>query len=122
MRNKILVAILGISVAVMSVIVDYVYTNSVFEERFEEYSRYENLNADPHTHYSGFTVEQFGEGYEKPSELFGTVELDVPIINQMPELPVGCEPVCAVSVLQYLGYDIDKFTFIDNYLTCKWIK
>lgn len=116
MRNKILVTVLGISVAAMSVIVDYVYTNSVFEERYEEYSKYESLQADPHTHYNGFTVEQFGEGYEAPSEFFGKVELDVPLINQYPELPVGCEAVCGAAVLQYLGFDTDQFDFIDNYL------
>lgn len=107
---------LGFSVAVMSVISDYVYTNQVYDERYEEYSKYENLSVDPHIHYNGFTVENFGEGYEKPSELFGTVELAVPLINQMPELPVGCEPVCAAAVLQYLGFDTDQFDFTDNYL------
>lgn len=116
MRNKILVSVLGLSVAVMSVVSDYVYTHHVYEERFEEYSKYENLQVDPHIHYNGFTVEQFGENYAKPSDLFGTVKLEVPLINQQPELPVGCEPVSAAAVLQYLGFDTDQFDFIDNYL------
>ena len=116
MRNKLLVITLGIILAVMSVIADYAYTQTVFEERIKEHEKYEAINADPHMLYNGFTVEEFGAGYQKPSDVFGTVVLDVPLINQHPELPVGCEPVCAAAVLQYLGFETDKFDFTDNYL------
>lgn len=116
MRNKILVTALGVCLAVTSVIFDYTYTNTLYEERVKEYDTYAALNADPHMEYNGYTVEQLGNGYDKPVNVFGRAVIDVPIINQYPEMPVGCEPVCAVSVIQYLGFETDKFDFTDNYL------
>lgn len=117
MRNKILVTALGVCLAVTSVIFDYTYTNTLYEERVKEHDTYAALNADPHMEYNGYTVEQLGNGYDKPVNVFGRAVIDVPIINQYPEMPVGCEPVCAVSVIQYLGFETDKFDFTDNYLT-----
>lgn len=117
MRNKILVAVLGVSLALTSVAADYVYTQSLYEERIAEHDKYAEINADPHALYGGYTVEQLGEGYEKPTDIFGKTVLDVPVINQYPDLPVGCEPVCAASLLQYLGFDTDQYDFTDNYLT-----
>ena len=116
MQNKILVLVLGIALAVSSVIADYVYTQSVFEARVEERDKYVRLNVNPHMTYNGYTVEQLAEGYEKPINMFGKIVIDVPVINQHPELPVGCEPVCAAALLQYLGFETDHFDFTDNYL------
>lgn len=42
--------------------------------------------------------------------------LNVPYINQLEKYPTGCESVSSVMVLQYLGYDINVDTFIDDYL------
>lgn len=116
MKNKFLVVTLGLCTAVCTVIADYAYTGQVYDERAAEYERYQSLNADPHMLYSGYTVEELGEGYEKPSSVFGKVVLDVPIINQFPELPIGCEITSAAAVLQYLGFDVDKLYLTDNYL------
>lgn len=116
MRNKVLVAALGICLGAASVAADYVYTQSVNAARIAEHDTYEQLDADPHALYCGYTVEELGEGYNKPVGIFGQTTLDVPLINQHPELPVGCEPVCATAVLNYLGFDIDRFDFVDNYL------
>ncbi len=118
MKNKLLVTTLGIATAVCTVIADYAYTGQVYDERAAEMERYDALNADPHTLYGGYTVEELGEGYEKPNGVFGKVLLDVPIINQYPELPVGCEITSAAAVLQYLGFDVDKLYLTDNYLVC----
>ncbi len=118
MKNKLLVTTLGIATAVCTVIADYAYTGQVYDERAAEMERYDSLNADPHTLYGGYTVEELGEGYEKPNGVFGKVLLDVPIINQYPELPVGCEITSAAAVLQYLGFDVDKLYLTDNYLIC----
>ncbi len=116
MRNKILVVTLSLCLAAASVAADCVYTWSVYGKRLAEHNKYEELNADPHAHYNSYTVEELGSGYEKPSSLFGKTLIDVPLINQYPELPVGCEPVCAAALLQYLGFETDKFDFTDNYL------
>ena len=118
MRNKLLVITLGICTAVCTAIADYAYTGQVYDERAAEIARYEALNADPHSLYGGYTVEELGSGYEKPSAVFGKVLLDVPIINQYPELPIGCEITSAAAVLQYLGFDADKLYLTDNYLIC----
>lgn len=40
----------------------------------------------------------------------------VPIIEQLPDFPTGCESVSACMLLQYSGYDIQPDTFIDDYL------
>lgn len=115
-KNKLLVITLGICTAVCTVIADYAYTGQVLDERFAEVMRYEALNADPHTRYGGYSVEELGNGYEKPSEVFGKVLLDVPVISQYPELPIGCEITSASALLQYLGFDADKLYLTDNYL------
>ena len=108
MKNKLLVITLGICTAVCTVIADYAYTGQILDERFAEVMRYEALNADPHTRYGGYSVEELGNGYEKPSEVFGKVLLDVPVISQYPELPIGCEITSAAALLRYLGFDVDK--------------
>lgn len=116
MRNKILVAALGVCVAALAVCVDYIYTESLYSDRVEEHEVYEELKVDPHTLYNGYTVEELGSGYDKPSRLFNKSVIDVPVINQYPELPVGCEAVCGAALLQYLGFETDKISFTDGYI------
>lgn len=118
MRNKLLVTALGLCLAASAACADYFCTWSLYSERTAEQERYEALDADPHALYNGYTVEELGSGYEKPVSVFGKTVIDVPLINQYPELPVGCESVCAAALLQYLGFETDKFDFTDNYL--KW--
>ena len=117
-RNQLVVFTLGICTAACTLIADYAYTDQVYSERIAEQERYESLNADPHMLYGGYTVEELGEGYVKPSSVFGKVVMDVPVISQYPELPVGCEVTSAAAVLQYMGFDADKLYLTDHYL--KW--
>ena len=42
--------------------------------------------------------------------------LDVPLINQNPDYPNGCEAAAATMLLNYLGIDITLEDFINNYL------
>lgn len=116
MRYKAIIAALTLGLAASAVCADYFITNEKFNDRVAENDRYTLLGADPHALYGGFTVEELGDNYEKPSVLLGKVSIDVPLINQYPELPVGCEPTCAASVLQMLGFETDKLDFTDNYL------
>lgn len=53
---------------------------------------------------------------EQDITLKQSVELDVPFVNQNPELPTGCEVTSLTCVLLYLGFDIDKETLAKNYL------
>ncbi len=43
---------------------------------------------------------------------------NVPVIYQDPELPTGSEVTSLTILLNYLGFDIDKETLAQNYLTC----
>lgn len=44
------------------------------------------------------------------------VENDVPLIQQNPDFPNGCEAVSAVMLLQHYGVDISVEDFVNNYL------
>lgn len=116
MRNKAVICVLAAGVLAASFCTDYFITTETFNERVLQDDKYSELGADPHALYAGYTIEEIGENYDKPSSLLGKVLIDVPLIDQYPELPVGCEPTCAASVLQYLGFDINKLGFTDNYL------
>lgn len=116
MRYKGICIALAVGLLASTLCADYFITAEKFEERSAENDKYTLLGADPHASYCGYTVMELGENYEKPSELFGKVSIDVPLINQYPELPVGCEPTCAAAVLSLLGFETDKLDFTDNYL------
>lgn len=49
----------------------------------------------------------------EPKELASKVLLDVKNIQQMPELPAGCEITSATIALNYLGFSVDKMSMID---------
>ena len=61
-----------------------------------------------------------GSGTEDPGrngeDIPGYYELDVKCIMQLPELPAGCEAVSLTMVLNYMGFNVDKFTVVDEYL------
>lgn len=62
-------------------------------------------------------LKDLSTGYPPPEVKDGkTLVTGVPIINQFPELPVGCEITSATVLLQYLGYDVDKMTMERDYL------
>lgn len=44
------------------------------------------------------------------------VQLPVSFISQLPQLPTGCEVTALTTVLNYLGYGIDKEILSDTYL------
>ena len=44
------------------------------------------------------------------------VQLPVTYLSQLPELPTGCEITSLTTVLNYLGYSVDKGTMADRYL------
>ncbi|MDD3693209.1 MAG: C39 family peptidase [Oscillospiraceae bacterium] len=56
----------------------------------------------------------------RPSRLVsvpaGTYYIDVENILQRPELPTGCEATSLTIMLNFLGYNVDKRTIVDEYL------
>lgn len=59
----------------------------------------------------GQEAEELDE-YGLPNEFC----LNVDWIDQNPELPTGCEAVALTTVLNYLGYNVDKETIADDFL------
>lgn len=66
---------------------------------------------------------------ESPSERLNIESIEVlppeeyliesfPILNQMPELPTGCEITALTMALNYYGYEMDKVTMATQYLPC----
>lgn len=50
------------------------------------------------------------------SELPESVNLELNLIKQYPELPSGCESVALTMLLDYYGYPLDKTTIANDYL------
>lgn len=116
MKNTVLCAVLFIALVICAAASDYVNSDSLYRERLKEKIVYAELNADMHRKYNGYSVEELGEYYEKPYVFLGKTAIEMEIVNQYPELPVGCEVTCAAAMLNFLGYDIDKCELADNYL------
>lgn len=62
------------------------------------------------------SLEQLSEHYSPPERSAGKILIPVPVINQYPELPVGCEITSAAALLNYLGYPVDKVEMQEKYL------
>lgn len=52
-----------------------------------------------------------------PSASYDSNSIKVAYIYQEPELPTGCEITSLTMLLNFLGYDVDKTTLADDYLT-----
>lgn len=77
-------------------------------------STLETLSVDPERIKSAILehTTRAAENYEYPNSFI----LDIPFVSQYPELPTGCEITALTTVLNYLGYNVDKLTMADYYL------
>lgn len=116
MKNIVLCTILGLAAVVTAGAYDYITGDILCRSRLEEKITYAELGVDIHRKYGGYTVEELSEGYTPAESFLGKTRIEMEILNQYPELPVGCEVTCAAAMLKFLGYDIDKCSLADNYL------
>ena len=63
------------------------------------------------------TVETAAVENEAAEEVSTSAQIeDFPIVNQMPELPTGCEITALTMALNYYGYPVDKTVMASEYL------
>lgn len=70
--------------------------------------------------FMGFSIEELAVGYENPYVRGNKTIINVPIINQYPELPTGCEITSITEVLNYIGFDVDKVYMQENFLATSY--
>lgn len=116
MKNFVLCAVLFIALAVSAAAYEYVSSDCSYRAALAERVVYAELNADMNRIYGGYTVDELCEKYSAPSSFLGKSLISMEIVNQYPELPVGCEVTCAAAMLNFLGFQIDKCELADNYL------
>ena len=63
-----------------------------------------------------YNINELKRNYPAPEVSDGKTLIGVPVINQFPELPTGCEITSATALLRYIGYDVDKVFMQETYL------
>lgn len=81
----------------------------------------ENEEAEDDTAASEITGAAAVENPDAENETVEEVSIsaqieDFPIVNQMPELPTGCEITALTMALNYYGYPVDKTVMASEYL------
>lgn len=107
---------LGIALAVSAASYIYVTKDGEYKNEVNEQLVYAELNEDIHRKFGGFDIDELCEGYDPPKSFLGQTEIPMEVVNQYPELPVGCEITCAAAMLNFFGYDVEKCYLADNYL------
>lgn len=107
---------LGIAFAVSTASYIYVTRDGEYKAYINEKLVYAELEADMHRRFGGYSIEELCEDYAPPKSFLGQTEIPMTVLNQYPELPVGCEITCAAAMLDFFGYSIDKCDLADNYL------
>lgn len=125
MDNIFLVVILGLALIVCVYFLNFTH---------EEYSQYvkneqainmleEHKTNKPTDEMSDFfkkyPVEQLKINYKKPKVILNKTVIDVPVVNQYPELPTGCEIASTTALLKYIGIHTEKTELKDKYFEIK---
>lgn len=116
MKNIVLCVTLAVAAVAAAGAYDYVSADISCRSAMSERITYAELDADIHKRYRGYTVEELSAGYAPAENFLGKSQIPMNVVNQHPELPVGCEVACAAALLNFLGFDIDKCSLADNYL------
>lgn len=116
MNNVVLTVVLGMGLAVCLAASYMAYGAGEEEKRINEQIHYAEAGLDESTMFGGYSYEQISEGYLPPVKEHGKTLIDVPIVNQFPELPVGCEIASEAALLQFLGFNADKCELAEKYI------
>ena len=98
-------------VSLLSMIISSSYADSLASSTLEHDS--DKLSVA--RQLSDEEIMVLSEGYRKPKSHFGKIQLDVPVVNQYPELPNGCEITSATAYLNYIGIKVDKIELCESY-------
>ena len=121
MNNSILVVTLGITLAICLAVTkiagDAQYEYKKTDESLKKIeASIEAEKPQGKSFYSQYSVEKLKENYI-PSTVIGDKKIiNVPILNQYPELPTGCEITSATAILNYIGFNVDKVYMQENFL------
>lgn len=91
---------------------------SIITENFETESSsnlmIQETTSDAFTETASTSIVSDISSYtnSKVAEYYPRVQLEVKNIQQLPELPSGCEITSTTIVLNYLGFDVDKLTLM----------
>lgn len=92
--------------------------DGVTEQQNHTTSNLTNINSDLDENNHSFNSNKRISESENNTGFKGdeVIVLDVPIINQKPELPYGCEVTSLAMVLNYAGVEVTKLELADNVL------
>jgi uncharacterized protein YvpB len=121
MKNAAVALVLFIMAAGFSAASDYSETLVIENERTAEVVYYADSKVDRNRELGGHTIDEYikswkDSGKKATKKAFSDkVSVNVPIVNQYPEMPVGCEISAATSVLNYMGFKISDTDFAKKY-------
>lgn len=112
MKNAFLLTVMGFSLVVS--LVSFHLANESYKMNEEAELRIKEIGGEIRPRELVFLKEHdinvISEGYKAPFSFFGVTKISVPVVNQYPELPVGCEIAASTAYLNYIGVDVGKMT------------
>jgi uncharacterized protein YvpB len=125
MKNAMVAIVLLISALGFSAASDYSETLSIENSRTAEVAAYADAKTDRNRKFAGFTIDDYVKSWEdfdgelEKSAFQNKAMINVPIVNQYPEMPVGCEISAATSLINYMGFKISDTDFAKKYFPHK---
>jgi uncharacterized protein YvpB len=125
MKNTLIAIILLIASLGFSAASDYTETIVIEEKRENEKAVYVDAKVERDRLFAGFTIDEYVKSWEDfdgdvSKSFFGAdVLINVPLVNQYPEMPVGCEISAATSLFNYIGFKISDTDFAKKYFPHK---